>query len=685
MDHPFLARPSIDGLGLGPIDHYETHSSLPAPSPSFRLFAIIIGINEYAFPVVCPSLKGAVRDALAIKAYLEGHLGVPQSQIRLLLDAAATKSAIIQEFDNLVADQRIQRDDPILIFYAGHGGEVSPRPKWHWEAGDTKTQMLIPHDFGTEINGRVVYGILDRTIGTLLSRVAEKCGDNITVIFDCCHSGSGTRTVSQSGRIARVIEIPHDISWDIKPEICSDAQSAVTNAPSFLYRGMTSHVLLAACRAKELAYEVQGKGVFTTALLKLLHEVGPQNLTYDSLLRRLPRLTEQNPQCEGHHRHRALFNAKAESRGRVLFKVEKHGDSYVMYAGTARGIAIGDEFTIHDDPEPSTTSPPLGLFIVREAHPFRSTMVPLSNTSGFELQNPAFALLTKAGNMHDLRVYVPEHTELSPVFQSVAQKMHHVRPDRPRILLVEKEKAALIIDLDRDLNQVVLDMRILDENAVPPSRNWQRIPFSVELEESKLHRILDLAARFHWHLCRTSDHVIQDKVRFEFTEVGQDGGELDEDLNPVMKPIGNDLIENGSITLVSKPDVRRYYGVRIANDTTATLYGALFYFNMNDLSITLINPLPAAAEYEVDPLLPPRGAITLGYGRGGGDPIIFDIPQGQDIELGIFKLFLFTEYVDLSDVGQDSPFKRSRGIDRAKPPTSRSIWDTIMVPVVQRR
>jgi hypothetical protein len=97
----------------------------------------------------------------------------------------------------------------------------------------------------------------------------------------------------------------------------------------------------------------------------------------------------------------------------------------------------------------------------------------------------------------------------------------------------------------------------------------------------------------------------------------------------------------------------------------------------------LINPLTSASEYNVDPLLGPKGSITLGYGSGGGDPIVFNLEQGRDVELGFFKLFLSTEYVDLSDIEQQSPFTSSRSISRGK--LSRSIWDTFMVPVVQQR
>ena len=162
-------------VGFFPVDILcQTHAVYRTRPQPF--YALIIGISEYASPSV-NNLKSAVRDALSVKQYLEEDLGVPKSHIRLLFNAEATRAGIIQEFKNLVADRRIHRGDPILIFYAGHGGEVGA-PKG-WEAGNAKIQMLIPHDFRTTVGGREIYGIPDRTIGTLLSRIAEKWDDNI--------------------------------------------------------------------------------------------------------------------------------------------------------------------------------------------------------------------------------------------------------------------------------------------------------------------------------------------------------------------------------------------------------------------------------------------------------------------------------------------------------------------------
>jgi hypothetical protein len=58
----------------------------------------------------------------------------------------------------------------------------------------------------------------------------------------------------------------------------------------FQYTGLASHVLLAACDAKEKALEEGGRGVFTVALLEVIKQIGFQNLTYAESIRRLPRL-----------------------------------------------------------------------------------------------------------------------------------------------------------------------------------------------------------------------------------------------------------------------------------------------------------------------------------------------------------------------------------------------------------
>jgi hypothetical protein len=100
--------------------------------------------------------------------------------------------------------------------------------------------------------------------------------------------------VSETTRKARFAEIPNDVPSELDRHIWSEKNKpGVAIAPGFQYHGLRSHILLAACGAKELAYEDQGMGVFTTELLKLLSKAGTRDITYANLLQLLPNL----PMC----------------------------------------------------------------------------------------------------------------------------------------------------------------------------------------------------------------------------------------------------------------------------------------------------------------------------------------------------------------------------------------------------
>ena len=136
------------------------------------LFALIIGINNYDN---LRKLHGAVPDAKAVQEYLMDHLKVPEEQIRTLLDLKATREAIITTFQELRRDERIQENDPILIYYAGHGGKIDAPRGWNSSGPNGKIEAIYSQDYAEQ----KVEPIPDRTIAALLDRLAEEKGDNI--------------------------------------------------------------------------------------------------------------------------------------------------------------------------------------------------------------------------------------------------------------------------------------------------------------------------------------------------------------------------------------------------------------------------------------------------------------------------------------------------------------------------
>ena len=121
---------------------------------------------------------GAVPDADAMQDYLQKHLGVPSSQIRNLRNSKATRAAIIDGIKAFSLIDEIEEGDPILIYFAGHGGSADT-PK-DWEVGSTgKIELLVPYDHSSLEGGNPKHGIPDRTLSALLSQLAIEKGNNI--------------------------------------------------------------------------------------------------------------------------------------------------------------------------------------------------------------------------------------------------------------------------------------------------------------------------------------------------------------------------------------------------------------------------------------------------------------------------------------------------------------------------
>jgi hypothetical protein len=118
-------------------------------------------------------LRGAVPDALAFQEYLERDLAIPPENIQTLINRSATRAAIIEALVRLRDDSRISKGDPILIFYAGYGGETQSS-----NSSSTADRCIIPYDY-SENQAHEISTIGHRAIASLVSQIVETKGDNI--------------------------------------------------------------------------------------------------------------------------------------------------------------------------------------------------------------------------------------------------------------------------------------------------------------------------------------------------------------------------------------------------------------------------------------------------------------------------------------------------------------------------
>ncbi|CAE6445230.1 unnamed protein product, partial [Rhizoctonia solani] len=340
------------------------------------LHALIIGINKYKANL---HLAAAVPDALAFKSFLADDLCIPEEQITVLLDEQAKRADLIKAFQDLARpDNGINRGDPILIYYAGHGSEIDPPPDR--AANSPLVQCIVPQDTSKEAG---VVPIPDFTIGALVHRISLEKGNNITLIFDCCYSAGSSRATLEDARFVDKADLPElPASPDI--DFIQDALSGTPNVVDLFSLGfgledMDSYVMLAACGHGEVAFEnrVENRGYFSSVLLKLLRSVQIDCLTYEGCIQSLPALCTrqpQNPVCKGQNIGRLFFNAKVQGASVSFIVIKPNGNDFYLQAGLSEGITPGDKYAIYANDVPDTSNASLGTLEVDVAEPFISRL-----------------------------------------------------------------------------------------------------------------------------------------------------------------------------------------------------------------------------------------------------------------------------------------------------------------------
>lgn len=316
------------------------------------LYALLVGINRYA-SVTVPDLCGCVNDVEAMAALLHNQYGVPLANIAMLTNEQATHAAIASAFEtHLTAPARTwhqagaQGEEPALLFYfSGHGSRA---PATTRETASSLDETLVPHDSRTNN----VYDIKDWELKDWLNGVTPYT-ENVTVILDCCHSGSGTRLTEKRTTAIRGCED------DRRPQ----PPHTVTNRSG-------NWVTLSACRNDQKAHEASIgnsalRGVFTYWLLETLAQMSPHRpLTYRELYEQLvyrvsKSQPDQMPQCDG-NRDRIWLAGVHAAQGRWLSLLPPRDGLFWINAGQMHGLVAGTQLKVYppaasvpDDVSPS--------------------------------------------------------------------------------------------------------------------------------------------------------------------------------------------------------------------------------------------------------------------------------------------------------------------------------------------
>jgi hypothetical protein len=257
--------------------------------------ALLVGIDTYADA----PLRGCANDVATMRELLTRYYGFHAADIKLLLNDAATAAGIRAGLAWLAGGG----DDPdaVRVFhYSGHGTYIADT---HGDEPDGRDECLVPHDYKTA-------GLLvDDELKTLYDRFPRS--GNLTLVMDCCHSGSINRVVGttayrflpvseeEEARIEvaaeRFIEDQERFVLDelatLGQQLIGAAREAQRQILEALFRARRaggdrteeSNILLAGCQDVQTSADAligdRFRGAFTYALAEAIREANGQ-LTY---------------------------------------------------------------------------------------------------------------------------------------------------------------------------------------------------------------------------------------------------------------------------------------------------------------------------------------------------------------------------------------------------------------------
>ncbi len=175
------AGPEADSDGAQPEQHDPGGAplvrGLDFPDEPTRYYhatwATIVGVNRYQKGL--PPLDFAVNDASKLRDLLRDEFGYPEDQMRFLTDTQARQADVRGAVEGWLPSQRLQADDAVLVFFAGHG-LIDPATNAGYLAATDST--------AADLKGTCL------SVGWLRDRLAELPCRHKLVVLDSCYSGS---------------------------------------------------------------------------------------------------------------------------------------------------------------------------------------------------------------------------------------------------------------------------------------------------------------------------------------------------------------------------------------------------------------------------------------------------------------------------------------------------------------
>lgn len=263
--------------------------------------AFLVGVNRYRMPGA--DLRGCVNDVKNLQGVLTKYYGFAAKDMKAITDFDATTKAMKAGVRALLKGAK--KGDVLLFHYSGHGANVQDT---NGDEPDRRDEILCPTDLDWH------KPLLDDWLRKTFDRVPQ--GVNLTVIMDCCHSGSNTRAVlpPDAPIIPRFLPNPYDIALaESNRKLTGKVKGSlrVSNAAKRKKADRVSvdipEMLITGCRDTQTSADAYISGSYNGALTYYLVETiraANGKLSYgelhDGVIKRLKQNDyDQVPQLEG--------------------------------------------------------------------------------------------------------------------------------------------------------------------------------------------------------------------------------------------------------------------------------------------------------------------------------------------------------------------------------------------------
>ena len=191
---------------------------------SLNQYGIIIGVGKRPEDKAPMSMTAV--DGENIATALKNRCGIPQEQIKLLLNGDASKENIIQALDDVIAATKQKKADTLWFYFSGHGfrDQIHGKILYYLVCNDTQNKNIWSESIpGTE----------------LVEKLSQIQTDKMIILLDCCHSGGVG---------------------------LGEATNTPFDSKALLKNG--NRVILSACHPQQVSFVSKPVSIFTYALIE---------------------------------------------------------------------------------------------------------------------------------------------------------------------------------------------------------------------------------------------------------------------------------------------------------------------------------------------------------------------------------------------------------------------------------